>query len=244
MSQKKIAKIPAVAEEMKGGLRSAVIEAPKIATVAMRMTVHREKKNPRECIERATPRNVEGRVSLPPTAFKKAMITAAGSVKALKMNRLRTQLFVVGQSVPIEYDKQVPRMDMVRTSGIGRTPDVRFRPQFDGWSASLIIQFDDTNLDVQTVLDLVQRAGHTGVGEFRPERNGNFGTFRIDRAITDQKEYAKVLATNLVPMVALQIPEWALDADIDPALLQKVMSSQGVTPENGAIEDAAELGGD
>lgn len=191
----------------------------------MGISVQRERKKPREVLEEATIRNTDNRVSLPPTGFKLAMISAATQIKGLKKTQLRTALFVQGNSIPITYEATTPRMDITRTSGIGRTPDVRFRPSFQGWKARLIIQFADT-LSVQTVVDLLNRAGQVGVGEWRPEKNGTFGTFKVTRHIDDPKELGQVEAECAVPLVPLRIPEWALDMEIDPAVLQKIFSSQ------------------
>lgn len=199
----------------------------------MGISVQRERKKPREVLEEATIRNMEGRVALPPTGFKLAMISAATQIKGLKKTQLRTALFVQGNSIPITYETTTPRMDITRTSGIGRTPDVRFRPSFQNWKARLIIQFADT-LTVQTVVDLLNRAGQVGVGEWRPEKNGSFGTFKVTRHISDPKELGEVEAECAVALIPLRIPEWALDMEIDPTVLQKIFSSQGQEAEEAA----------
>jgi hypothetical protein len=193
----------------------------------MGLSVQREKKKPREVIEAATIKNVDDRICIPPTAFKKAMLTASAGLKTLKKTQLRTQLFVLGQSIPITYTgDRIPRMDIVRTSGMTRTPDVRFRPMFDGWKARIRIEFDDI-LSVQTVVDLLGRAGSVGIGEWRPERDGTFGTFQVTRNITDAKEIAEVRAECAVELPRPQIPEWALDAEIDPNMLRQAFDEIG-----------------
>jgi hypothetical protein len=110
---------------------------------------------------------------------------------------------------------------MVRTSGPGRTPDVRFRPSFEGWRARLIIEFSDT-IDVQSVVDLLNRAGRVGVGEWRPEKDGTNGTFIVSRHISNPKEIATVRDECSVPLVKLVIPEWALNAEMSPEILAKI----------------------
>lgn len=200
----------------------------------MGISVQRQAKKPREVLEDATIYNTDHRVSVPPTAFKAAMISAAGQLKGLKKTDLRTSLFVQGNSVPITYDEMIPRMDMCRLSGISRTPDVRFRPCFQGWKARMILEFGDI-LNLQTVVDLLNRAGRVGVGEWRPQRNGTFGTFQVTRNITDPAELAEVHAECSVPLVPLRIPSWALDADIDPEVLQKIFSEQGQAEDSEAV---------
>lgn len=189
----------------------------------MGITVTRERKNPRQCIEDAKILNVKETICIPPTWVKNAMLTAATHTKTLKKTQLRTTLFVVGQSIPLQFKDMVPRMDMVRTSGMTRQPDIRFRPAFTDWSVKVLIEFSDA-LPVQSVVDLVNRAGSGGFGEWRPERNGTFGTFRVVRSISDPKEVAKVRDECSVALKSLVIPPWAMDADIDPVMLGKMFA--------------------
>jgi hypothetical protein len=199
----------------------------------MGISVQRESKKPREVLEDATVYNVDGVVAMPPTGFKLAMISAATQLKGLKKTQLRTALFIEGNSIVIKYREMVPRMDITRTSGIGRTPDVRFRPSFQDWTARLIIQFSDV-LTVQTVVDLLNRAGQVGVGEWRPEKNGTFGTFRVTRHIDDPAELGEVRQENSSALIALRIPDWAMDMDVDPTVLQKIFSEQSTVAESEA----------
>lgn len=257
MATRKTSKLKEQGKAMAASAQSIVIQQPTILSVGlevsgtsdliqnkfsqksvemmlrkhMGISVQRESKRPREVLEDATVYNTDGKVALPPTGFKLAMISAASQLKGLKKTQLRTALFVVGNSIPITYDKMIPRMDITRTSGIGRTPDIRFRPSFTNWKARLIIQFADT-LTVQSVVDLLNRAGSVGVGEWRPEKNGVFGTFKVTRHIDTPKEIGEVEAECAVPLVPLRIPDWALDAEISPEVIQKIFSAE----EQGATE--------
>jgi hypothetical protein len=196
----------------------------------MGISVQREKKKPREVIEAAMIKNMAERICVPPTGIKKAMLTAAAQIKGLKKTHLRTTIFVEGQSIPIVYSNMTPRMDMVRTSGIARTPDVRFRPQFNDWKARLLITFSDT-ISVQTVVDLLNRAGDVGLCEWRPDKDGTFGTFRVTRNIEKPEEVAEVREECAVALIPLRIPDWAMDADIDPMVLAKIMKEQETPSE-------------
>lgn len=259
MVKKKVQSIANDANEMMASAKSLIIQQPTIFSVSlevagtadliqnrfsqksveqmlrkhMGISVQRESKKPREVLEDATVYNTDGKVCVPPTSFKLAMIAAASQVKNLKKTQLRTALFVQGNSIPIQYGEMVPRMDITRTSGIGRTPDVRFRPSFQDWKARMTIQFADT-LSVQSVVDLLNRAGQVGVGEWRPEKNGTFGTFRVVRHIDKPEEIGEIEAQCAVPLVPLRIPSWALDMEIDPTVLQKIFASQG-EPEDAEI---------
>ena len=203
----------------------------------MGLSVQREKKVPADCIERATIKNVKGKVCLPPTAIKKAMLTASASIKGMKKTSLRTEIFIEGGSIPFTFSQMIPRMNMVRTSGKNRTPDVRFRPEFQDWKARLIIQFSD-NLPVQTVVDLLNRAGNVGVGEWRPEKDGTFGTFEVTRNITDPAEIKEVRQECRPGLVSLTIPEWAMNAELTPEILAKIARGDSENePEEEEIKE-------
>ena len=206
----------------------------------MGFSVERERKKPRELIERAKTKNTEGRICVPPQAFKAAMLTASMTIKSLKKTRLRTSIFVRGVSIPITFDREEARMDVVRTSGMNKQPDIRFRPEFHGWKARLLIQHAD-DISTETVIDLVNRAGSVGVGEWRPERNGSFGTFEVDRTINTQEEMKDVLKECSVPLISPRIPDWALDQVFDPDVLKDVMETQGEREddEEGDQEEVA-----
>lgn len=198
----------------------------------MGISVIRDKKRPREILDNSRILNTEDRICVPPEGFKKGMLSASTQIKKLPKTRLRTSLFIVGRSVPIVFEEQRPRMDMVRTAGIGRVPDVRFRYEYLNWKARLVLEFDENTISTATVVDLLNRAGRVGVGEWRPERDGTFGTFRVSRHINDPKEVAEVLEECSVPLVSLIIPEWAMDAEIDSETLREAFGD--------AMADASE----
>lgn len=187
----------------------------------MGLSVVRDKKIPSECIKNATIYNDDGMVCIPPTAIKKAILSASTQVKSFKKTQLRTSIFIEGGSIPIKYSRMVEQMDMVRTSGIGRTPDVRFRPRFEGWSAMLGIIFSEI-IPVETISDLLIRAGKVGVGEWRPEHDGTYGTFEVSRVVSDADEIKKIRNScrSLIP--SLVIPDWARDVELSPEILDKI----------------------
>lgn len=59
---------------------------------------------------------------------------------------------------------------------------MRHRPRFDQWSAKFDLVVNEKLLPVELAQQLLEEAGlSVGVGDFRPERRGPFGTFRITR---------------------------------------------------------------
>lgn len=125
----------------------------------------------------------------PVTAFKAATIGAARFYdKSVSMTSLRQFLFMAGELsekdpqalVPI-YGEPRMREDVVRLGGPSRSADLRFRPEFPEWSTVLTITYVKSSLSRDSVLSLVDAGGlGIGVGEWRPERRGEFGTYAID----------------------------------------------------------------
>lgn len=59
---------------------------------------------------------------------------------------------------------------------------MRHRPRFDCWGAQFTLCVDDNQLDVESAQQLLVEAGQSiGIGDFRPEKRGPFGTFRVTR---------------------------------------------------------------
>lgn len=146
----------------------------------------RQSKDPHAEYDAAFYRLSDGRFGFPATAFKDATVGGArfyGS--SVTMTALRQSMFFRGQLgqdgqqlVPIEGEP-IMREDVVRV-GRGGT-DLRYRPQFTEWSTVLTITFVRSMLTLNSVLSLVGAGGMgVGVGEWRPERSGDFGTFGVD----------------------------------------------------------------
>lgn len=146
----------------------------------------REAKDPEAEYEAAFYRLTDSRPGMPATAFKAAMVNAVRYFDGLTLVLAKQMLFVVGEGpdnlVPIEGDVRM-REDTPRlSSGV---PDLRYRPGFFPWSATLRIRFPSSNIDVDSVVSLVDAAGLGGVGDWRPTSpkscTGTFGMFEVKR---------------------------------------------------------------
>ena len=59
---------------------------------------------------------------------------------------------------------------------------MRHRPRFNEWGARFDLALDDAQLSLDMAHQLLTEAGQSvGIGDFRPERRGPFGTFRVTR---------------------------------------------------------------
>lgn len=122
----------------------------------------------------------------PVLAFKAATVGAARFFgKSVRMTELRQFLFMNGVLskdratllTPIEGEPRM-REDMVR---VGMGTDLRYRGEFVDWRAVLEVTFVTTALSRDSVLSLIDAGGMgVGVGEWRPEKRGQSGTYSLD----------------------------------------------------------------
>jgi hypothetical protein len=132
----------------------------------------------------------------PAVAFKGAMVEAARSVAGLTMVAARTLFFLSGTHdehlVTIQGEPKMLESFPRNDSGV---VDIRYRPIFHDWWAVLQIKFDQERIPLDSVFNLVNRAGYEcGVGEWRPlskkSNTGQYGQFRV-RESTPKKAARK-----------------------------------------------------
>jgi len=145
----------------------------------------RENKDPEAEYEAAAYRFEDGGFGFPAIAFKQATVAACRYFSQIAMTQAKQCLFfngevgLDGQKLVRIVGEPVMREDVV-TVGRGGT-DLRYRPEFREWSAELEVVFLPSMLDVKSVLALIEAGGMgVGVGEWRPTRDGDFGTFMLD----------------------------------------------------------------
>jgi hypothetical protein len=70
---------------------------------------------------------------------------------------------------------------------------MRYRPKYERWTMEFALEIDETLIDVSTTQILLQEAGvQTGIGDFRPQKKGPFGTFRV----IEWREHLEALAAQ------------------------------------------------
>jgi hypothetical protein len=143
----------------------------------------------------------DGGHGFPSVGFKAAAVTAVTSVDGMTKVSARQSFHIVGEQIEVEsafeqdgkplkarYDLVriiggAPEMreDMVRV-GMG-TADLRYRGQFWPWAARLNVSFNEGVLSQEQILNLMNTAGFgVGVGEWRPEKDGQYGRFHVGNA--------------------------------------------------------------
>ena len=146
----------------------------------------KQAKDPEADYQGAFYRFGDGGYGVPSIAFKGATIGGARFYAGVTMTELRQFLFFRGevgvdgqQLFRIEGEPRM-REDVVRV-GKGGT-DLRYRPEWPEWSTTLTVVYVKSALTRNSVLSLIDAGGMgVGVGEWRPEKRGDFGTYTIDQ---------------------------------------------------------------
>lgn len=143
-------------------------------------------KDPEAEYENAAYRFEDGGYGFPVIGFKQATVSAARFYgKDIPMTALRQFIFFRGeigkdgQQLARIVGEPIMREDVVRVGRGGA--DLRYRPEFREWATTLEVTYIKSVITQGSVLSLIDAGGlGVGVGEWRPERNGDFGTYRID----------------------------------------------------------------
>ena len=148
-----------------------------LAKQQMLATAGKQAKDPQRDFEDSIYLDRHGLPAFPSVAFKAAAVDAAITMDFKKTN-LRQSFHIDGEYVPILGSDPIPREDMVRV-GMG-TADIRHRAQFEPWGTILPITINVGLLSIEQLLNLFASAGFgIGVGEWRPQRDGQFGRFKV-----------------------------------------------------------------
>jgi hypothetical protein len=141
----------------------------------------KEARNPKEEYEAAKVKTDKGELAIKAIWVKQAMVNACRTVEGLPMTLVRGTVFVKGDAlgmIPIKYKSEKMVEDVVI---IGKgVSDLRYRPYIYDWEASVEIIYDADVLSASQVANLLKRAGFSaGIGEMRPEKGREFGTFEV-----------------------------------------------------------------
>jgi hypothetical protein len=94
------------------------------------------------------------------------------------MTDARTAFHIEGDLLRINGEPR-PREDMVRLQG--NTADIRYRGEFVEWSIDLPITYNARIVSAEQIVAMLDAGGFgTGIGEWRPEKDGQFGRFHVE----------------------------------------------------------------
>ena len=161
-----------------------------------RAVAGREKKDPDADFEAALYRLEDGGYGFPSCGVKAAMVTACTSIGKTNITKIaaRQAFMVMGEAASFQgvYTKAILREEMIRVQGsepvmredmvrVGQgVADLRYRPQFYPWFAEIHIRYNANCLSGEQIVMLLNTAGFAvGLGEWRPDRDGQKGMFHV-----------------------------------------------------------------
>lgn len=154
----------------------------------------REAKDPRKDFETSMYRLADGGHGFPSVAFKNAAVTAGTSVAGLTKIAARQAFHILGENADIDgaFEGSKSRVNLVRIEGsepairedmvkVGMgTADLRYRAEYANWHTKILVRFNANVLSPAQILNLLNTAGFAvGVGEWRPEKDGQSGLFHV-----------------------------------------------------------------
>ncbi len=149
----------------------------------------KEPKDPQAEYEDAFYRLEDGQPGFPAGGFKAATVGAARNYESVSMVQLKHGLFIIGegkeQLVRIEGEPEFTEMPVRIAMG---TSDLRYRPLFFPWSATLTVEYTSVQITKESVVALVDAGGRWGgVGEYRPSspksHTGNYGRYQVEGGV-------------------------------------------------------------
>lgn len=165
----------------------------------------KEAKDPHQDFQQSLYRIEGGGYGFPSVAFKAAAVTACTSVAGITKVTARQAFHVMGEQSAVRgaFNGALMRMDLVRILGAEPemredmvriamgTADIRYRGQFWPWNATVHVRFNRNVLSAGQIVNLFNTAGFgVGIGEWRPEKDGQFGTFHVANA----EEHKRLIA--------------------------------------------------
>ncbi len=126
----------------------------------------------------------------PVTGIKQSIITGAYRAGLdIKMTEMRGVMFLTGATEAsnsdyaeiISPEPPVIREDMVRVGGVSKTADIRYRAEFTEWEIPFNIEYHtEGKYSLDQIVNLVNYGGfYVGIGEWRPEKDGQFGMYEL-----------------------------------------------------------------
>ena len=129
----------------------------------------------KEAFEKALP---TAKFGFPAVGIKQSALSAGYRSGALK-NKVCMQgaFHIPAELVEIKGDLAM-REDMVKIPMAGA--DVVFRGEFSNWRSTFEVVYDENVISLEQLVALINYGGFAvGIGEWRPERSGNHGTFHV-----------------------------------------------------------------
>lgn len=130
--------------------------------------------------------NSDGQFCHPSDAFKRSMVKAVAGKKFGKAHAtavIKGAVFIVEQYSVIEDPKGEPAKKYTidkRSCVVNKARVNRCRPCWANWQIKVALEIDTAIVSPEDVKVALQLAGRIiGIGDFRPEKGGGFGRFKV-----------------------------------------------------------------
>lgn len=131
----------------------------------------------------------------PITAIKQAALSACyragiipnqtGMKSVFYLNAVEGANNGTGSELAVIDTEEPPycREDMVKIGGMQKVADLRYRPCFEKWKIHLTVSLIDVGtFSMENIINAIEMGGFmNGIGEWRMERDGDFGRFHVEK---------------------------------------------------------------
>ncbi len=125
----------------------------------------------------------DNEIGIPARAIFNSMIRGSSYLFEIKqggMRNIKEGLTIKGDILKLDFKKQNILTHWGRTSGMKGSPRKIMRNAFYDWSVEIVVEYNKANLSAEQIVNVLNWAGfHIGVGGFRKEKTGNFGSFHV-----------------------------------------------------------------